>query len=244
MKSYCLPIKWLTRWFVVTLPALMYPACILCAVILTSWLTFSHQITCNPFIIFNLPTLWPCRTNHFDSGALGGFNLLVSEPAYAHKWIHAFASQSVHALYTLYCFVSVSERKQVSLAASKVPLITHAATRQARPSHWIEPYACNAKPQCLTAYEHCPSSIDHASGSHCLMPNIRQSSGAHGRREKEQRGRGALRLLVEWLIITILEAGWGNDRVGPQGRMIMAAPLGLGCQWYCKNDELSPKGEC
>lgn len=170
MKSYCLPIKWLTRWFVVTLPALMYPACILCAVILTSWLTFSHQITCNPFIIFNLPTLWPCRTNHFDSGALGGFNLLVSEPAYAHKWIHAFASQSVHALYTLYCFVSVSARKQVSLAASKVPLITHAATRQARPSQWIELYACNAKPQCLTAYEHCPSSIDHASGSHCLMP--------------------------------------------------------------------------
>ena len=41
-------------------------------------------------------------------------------------------------------------------------------------------------------------------------------------------GRRALRLLVGWLIITILEVGWGNDSVGPQGRMIMAGPLGSG----------------
>lgn len=59
-------------------------------------------------------------------------------------------------------------RKQVPLAASKVPLITHPATRQAGPVMGL--YVCNSKPQCLAVYEHCPSSIDHASGSHCLMP--------------------------------------------------------------------------
>lgn len=54
-------------------------------------------------------------------------------------------------------------------------------------------------------------------------PNIRQSSGFHGGRGREWCGRRALRLLVGWLIITILKIRWGNDRVGPQGRTKMAS---------------------
>lgn len=72
-----------------------------------------------------------------------------------------------------------------------------------------------------------PPSITHLDPI-VSCPDIRQSSGSHGRRERGREGRRALRLLVEWLIITILEVGWGNDSVGPQGRMIMAGPLGSG----------------
>lgn len=64
-------------------------------------------------------------------------------------------------------------------------------------------------------------------------PNIRQSSGFHGGRGREWCGRRALRLLVGWLIITILKIRWGNDRVGPQGRMKMASHRSaeLMCCW-------------
>lgn len=72
-----------------------------------------------------------------------------------------------------------------------------------------------------------PPSITHLDPI-VSCPDIRQSSGTHGRRGRGREGRRALRLLVEWLIITILEVGWGNDSVGPQGRMIMAGPLGSG----------------
>lgn len=72
-----------------------------------------------------------------------------------------------------------------------------------------------------------PPSITHLDPI-VSCPDIRQSSGSHGRRGRGREGRRALRLLVEWLIITILEVGWGNDSVGPQGRMIMAGPLGSG----------------
>lgn len=72
-----------------------------------------------------------------------------------------------------------------------------------------------------------PPSITHLDPI-VSCPDIRQSSGSHGGRGRGREGRRALRLLVEWLIITILEVGWGNDSVGPQGRMIMAGPLGSG----------------
>lgn len=55
-------------------------------------------------------------------------------PACVHKWIHVLTTQSVRVVYKTYCSISVSERKQVPLVASKVPLITQAAMRRARPA--------------------------------------------------------------------------------------------------------------
>ncbi len=109
-----------------------YPPCILRAMDLMSWLRFPSHISPH---IQSLPTPRPPGTHHFDSthgGAHMGFTLPVSVPAYVHKWTHALTS--VHELYATYRSVSVSERKQVPLAASKVPLITLAAIRQTRPA--------------------------------------------------------------------------------------------------------------
>lgn len=79
----------------------------------------------------NQPTLPHRRTHHFDHGRR--FTPPESAPSYVIKLMYAFITHSVRVLYATYCSASVSERKRVPLTASKVPLITHAATRQARP---------------------------------------------------------------------------------------------------------------
>ena len=96
-------------------------------------------------------------------------------------------------LYATYCSISVSERKQVPLVASKVLLITRVAKRQA--SGWDRMSVTlnhNALPLMNIVR---PPSITHLDLI-VSCPNIRQSSGAHGRRERQQRGRRALRLLA------------------------------------------------
>lgn len=70
-------------------------------------------------------------------------------------------------------------------------------------------------------------------------PNIRQSSGFHGWRGREWCGRRALRLLVGWLIVTILKIRWGNNRVGPRGRTKMASHRSaeLMCCWIGRRSQ-------
>lgn len=93
-------------------------------------------------------------------------------------------------LYAACCSVSVSERKQVSLPASKVPFITLAAI-------WdLMSVTLNHSALPLMNIVH-PPSITHLDPI-VSCHDITQSSGSHGRRGRGWRGRRALGLLVEY----------------------------------------------
>lgn len=167
-----LPITWLTELCVcVELTGTHTEPCFLHAITLRVWRGSIRCPPCSWISSFlhprprfqSLSATTPPETHHFDSGVNKGLTML--QCVCMCIGLDPCICQSECVCFVLYQCHSGNTSPLLPVKSHKSP-----EPPQGRPGQRMGLYVCNSKPQYLTAYEHCPSAIDHASGSHCLVP--------------------------------------------------------------------------